>query len=134
MIPKQHRNYFLEAVDDGDEKGKGTALIVLNNQSVLECRDLLDVVWGHCDMKICADGGANILYDMYVEKGSGEAKFLPNLIKGDLDSLDPRVGEYYESKGVSILKDDNQNTNDLDKCMESLMDYCVDKGKVSVSE
>merc|ERR1719378_297310 len=80
-------------------------------------------------MKICADGGANILYDMYVEKGSGEAKFLPNLIKGDLDSLDPRVGEYYKSKGVSILKDDDQDTNDLDKCMESLMDYCVDKGK-----
>ena len=137
-IPKQHRNHFLEAFS-GDKRGKeekATALIVLNNPSVLECKDLLDTVWEHCDVKICADGGANILYDIYAVKETDgitmDTEFLPDLIKGDLDSLNLDVREYYQSKGVSILEDRDENYNDLDKCMGSLMDYYVDKGKVSI--
>ena len=51
---------------------------------------------------ICADGGANRLFD-------SPYKNTPNLraITGDLDSLKPQVKEYYSDKKIPILKDPN---------------------------
>lgn len=61
-------------------------------------------------IRYCADGGANRLYERYVEphlplNGTAEAQnstaaaqYLPDLIKGDFDSLKPHVRQYYESK------------------------------------
>ena len=45
---------------------------------------------------------------------------LPDLIKGDLDSLRPDVQEHYASRGVSIIKDPDQNSTDLMKCVQAL--------------
>lgn len=60
-------------------------------------------------VKYCADGGANRLYARYGprrrasrdEDNSGDAgydAFLPDEIRGDLDSLKPHVRDYYKSK------------------------------------
>ena len=61
---------------------------------------------GAANLHICADGGANRLYDLF---SSGQAAaaaaaerralYCPQIIKGDLDSLRPEVQQFYEQHG-----------------------------------
>ncbi|OQR97270.1 thiamin pyrophosphokinase [Achlya hypogyna] len=71
-------------------------------------------LWPRATVTICADGGANKLHDVW------KAKFVPQYVKGDLDSLRPEVADYFESKGTVIVKDPDQESNDLDKCLHLL--------------
>lgn len=50
-------------------------------------------LWNLCDLKICADGGANRLFNGINEQERN--KFIPNFITGDLDSVKKDVSEYY---------------------------------------
>ena len=70
-------------------------------------------------IRYCADGGANRLYDRFVKPGNAlrdvggavehcaAVDYLPDLIKGDFDSLKPHVKEYYESRVSSTFPRDN---------------------------
>ena len=76
--------------------------------------DTMDVawakrLWAHCDFKICADGGANRLYDGLVASGD-EHKYIPDMIKGDLDSLRGDVKAFYSAAGTRIVYDFDQVT------------------------
>lgn len=42
---------------------------------------------------------------------------MPTAICGDLDSVSAQVRAYYESKGVHVHFDSDQNSTDLDKCL-----------------
>jgi thiamine pyrophosphokinase len=42
------------------------------------------------------------------------------LIKGDFDSLRTDVREYYTSKGVPLVKDEDQDSTDLVKCVAAI--------------
>lgn len=42
---------------------------------------------------------------------------LPDAIVGDLDSLLPHVGTFYESRGVKVIPDPDQNSTDFGKCL-----------------
>ncbi|KAJ5672447.1 hypothetical protein N7507_001574 [Penicillium longicatenatum] len=68
---------------------------------------------------ICADGGANRLYDLTKNQGQ-ELTELPNVIVGDLDSLHPAVREHYRQLGVTILEDPDQYSTDFTKCLKHL--------------
>ncbi|GMI07501.1 hypothetical protein TrLO_g8232 [Triparma laevis f. longispina] len=72
---------------------------------------VMSLLHGISSFVICADGGANRLYDM-----SGGAQ-KPDAIKGDLDSIRPQVLKHYEEAGVEIVKDPSQDMNDLEKCL-----------------
>lgn len=72
---------------------------------------VLDRLLSLSSFVMCADGGANRLYDM---SGGG---LKPDAIKGDLDSIRPEVQCHYEKLGVEILKDVSVDTNDLEKCL-----------------
>ena len=57
-------------------------------------------------MRIVADGGANRLYDA-LHKGSMQQErqlsvhdFVPDIIRGDLDSIRPDVLDYYSKQGT----------------------------------
>lgn len=122
-----------------------SALVILNTPikslsgGGANCKDgklsgVLGKLWGASSYRICADGGANRLYDETVStttsiQQEGEERrrktdhcnnsndnntFLPDLITGDLDSLRLDVRRYYETKGVSIIRVEDQNFHDLD--------------------
>eukprot|EP00347_Sterkiella_histriomuscorum_P000162 403376935 len=64
-------------------------------------------------MILCADGGANRLYDY-----DQDHNFKPHAIIGDLDSIREDVKEFYESQGTLIIdKSDDQDSTDLQKCL-----------------
>lgn len=86
-------------------------------------------LWNNCQIKICADGGANRLRDFVIasfgnkeewglENGNDTLdRFLPDIVIGDLDSLRPDVETYYTNKNVPIRKVHCQDTTDLEKSM-----------------
>ena len=51
---------------------------------------------------------------------------LPHAICGDMDSLRPDVAEHYRSKGVKIIKDPDQYSTDLTKCLKYIRDQAVE--------
>nr|CCA24794.1 thiamin pyrophosphokinase putative [Albugo laibachii Nc14] len=82
-------------------------------------REIFCHMWSNAQVTICADGGANCLYDRAV-RVEAESTFIPKYIKGDLDSLRPDVQSYYEQQGTEIIQDLDQDSNDLDKCLNLL--------------
>jgi len=94
-------------------------LVILNSPASPELGGALVNLWdaGAFGTVICADGGANRLYDaLSFDEGKRE-RFTPSFIKGDLDSLRPDVATFYESKGCKLLRDPDQDNNDLEKCI-----------------
>jgi len=51
--------------------------------------------WEAAKVRICADGGANRIFDSFAHQND-RIKFLPTLIKGDMDSIRPEVRQFYE--------------------------------------
>lgn len=62
----------------------------------------------HCaaQVRIVADGGANRLYDalsagsLQQDRLLSVSDFVPDIIRGDLDSIRPDVLEYYSKQGT----------------------------------
>ena len=104
---------FLEGDDTKPTTTTITALILLNTPFSRPPSRLLERLWHLSTERICADGGANRLYE------ATDGNWIPNRIRGDLDSLDPKVRAFYESKNnCTIEQDPSQDTNDLDKALQ----------------
>lgn len=101
-----------------------TALIVINTPIIR--RDVFATVWKNASIRYCADGGANRVYDAF---GKDDA-YVPDLIKGDLDSLRDDVRQYYASKGVPVERDGDQYATDLGKCIKALEAQEAESGKI----
>lgn len=73
-----------------------------------------------CDYIICADGASNYIYDMNIN---------PDIIIGDLDSIDEKVKKYYEKENVRFetfpSKKDKTDT-------EISVDYALDIGATEI--
>lgn len=92
------------------------------------------------DTRICADGGANRIFDALVEEGArqrgagggaeagargtgsalgaADASVLPHAVLGDLDSIRPDVIEAYRRQGVDVIDlSHDQDSTDLTKCV-----------------
>lgn len=82
-------------------------LLVLNNA---ECvgREMLAEFWRACPTRVCADGAANWLF------GEG---LQPDILCGDLDSVEPSVLEHFRHQACEICPDPNQDTTDMEKCL-----------------
>ncbi|KAI0303812.1 thiamine pyrophosphokinase [Multifurca ochricompacta] len=119
-----------------DCPGSKIALIILNQSF---SKPLLYRLWHASDWHCCADGGANHLYDLlsgadrptswtayllrFLQLRRTEVNsYLPDLLKGDLDSLREDVRQYYKTQGVSVVQDDDLNSTDLMKCIRSLQE------------
>lgn len=102
--------------------------------SKIHANELFWNLWSNAQLTLCADGGANRLYDRSV-KVEAQDLVIPQYIKGDLDSLRDDVRAFYASKGTQIIQDPNQDNNDLDKCMDliyKLQEQSPELGKFSV--
>eukprot|EP00644_Phytophthora_capsici_P016498 jgi/Phyca11/124023/e_gw1.52.57.1 len=88
-------------------------------------------MWSSADLTVCADGGANRLYDRSVTL-EVQDRVAPKFIKGDLDSLRPDVRAFFTEKGTTVLQDPDQNSNDLDKCLELIYQEQKGNDKFSV--
>ncbi|CAN8295850.1 unnamed protein product [Cochlearia groenlandica] len=96
------------------------ALVVLN-QNLPRFTPLL---WHHAKLRLCADGGANRIYDELPLFFPDEDPLLirnrykPDVIKGDMDSIRRDVLDFYISLGTKVIDEsDDQDTTDLDKCI-----------------
>ena len=92
------------------------ALIVLNPHPL--AGDLFTHLWGQASVRICADGSANKLHDSTPAERRGN--LLPDVICGDLDSLREDVSRFYETCGVSIVREPDQDSHDFEKCLRWL--------------
>ncbi|GBF93661.1 thiamin pyrophosphokinase [Raphidocelis subcapitata] len=112
-----------EHLDPDLPQTKQLHLVVLNwHLPVLTAR-----LWQQASTRMCADGGANRLHDQIPQlaaaaglSGAAAARdaFLPDVIKGDLDSVRPDVRDYYTSRGVPMVDlSADQDTTDLTKCL-----------------
>ncbi|KAI7862515.1 thiamine pyrophosphokinase 1-like protein [Spinellus fusiger] len=77
-------------------------------------------------MRLCADGGANRLYDV-LKTPEQRKQHLPDEIIGDLDSLRSEVKEYYLSVGVKVTRVRDQDSTDFMKCV-----FLVEKSQRSL--
>jgi len=92
--------------------------LIILNQPFSE--SLVRRLWGSSQWHCCADGGANRLYDVFSTKRLTRELYLPHLIKGDLDSLRPEVKNFYILNGVPVIRDFDQDSTDLMKCVVAL--------------
>lgn len=117
------------------------AMVILNSPIANPPSPIFQTLWNLSSFRICADGGANRLYDATVflhhqnhhELYDGlnhrdiHETYIPNAICGDLDSLDMSIKEYYKQRGVDIIQDTSQEYNDLDKALSAIRDWKMQK-------
>ncbi|KAG5647410.1 hypothetical protein DXG03_000481 [Asterophora parasitica] len=95
-------------------------MLALPQLKQIDATPLFDRVWNASDWRSCADGGANRLYDTFSETPESRSAFLPDLVKGDFDSIRDDVRAYYAQQGSTIIQDKDENSTDLMKCLFEL--------------
>jgi thiamine pyrophosphokinase len=91
---------------------KGTfALIILNNSIPIISNGIIERIWKSAKIRVCADGGANRLFDYNPD-------LIPNYLIGDFDSVKQDKLEYYHSKQSAIVQDSSVENADAEKCIE----------------
>mmetsp|Transcript_6030 Transcript_6030/g.8530 ORF Transcript_6030/g.8530 Transcript_6030/m.8530 type:complete len:308 (+) Transcript_6030:50-973(+) len=88
------------------------ALIILNSDSFGV--NLLSALWSGAKIRVCADGGANKLYDLT------DGLLVPDFIVGDLDSARIQVLDFYKQHGTKVERVEDQDLNDFDKAMNTV--------------
>ncbi|CAA0832031.1 Thiamine pyrophosphokinase 1 [Striga hermonthica] len=103
-----------------------TYVLVVLNRRLPRFTPLL---WKHAQLRICADGGANRLYDelpqLFPDEDALEIRkrYKPNSIKGDMDSIRDEVLGFYKDLGTEVIDaSDDQDTTDLHKCVAYIQD------------
>jgi len=102
-----------------EEQDVNTALIILNSPIQNPPSLIFEKLWNISRFRVCADGGANRLHDATATIVSGR-NYVPDMIRGDLDSLRPDVESFYKELGTIIECDPNQDNTDLDKSLEAV--------------
>ncbi|ETW83088.1 hypothetical protein HETIRDRAFT_163496 [Heterobasidion irregulare TC 32-1] len=108
----------------------GNRALIILNQPFSE--SLFSRLWQSTSWRCCADGGANRLFDLFASDEAAEERrslHLPDLVKGDLDSLRDDVQQYYAMKGIPVVQDHDQDSTDLMKCVSSLEEKERKEGK-----
>ncbi|KAF2591533.1 hypothetical protein F2Q70_00037916 [Brassica cretica] len=128
MEVMSHSSSFLLPADEAS--AKRYALIVLNQN----LPRFTPLVWEHvleiiAKLRLCADGGANRIYDelpLFFPREDAlliRNRYKPDVIKGDMDSIRPDVLHFYLSLGTKVIDESHdQDTTDLDKCILFIRD------------
>jgi len=90
-------------------------LVILNGPSLSD-KKLIKHLWATSHHVVCADGGANRLYDSF-QTDQERLDNLPAAITGDLDSAREEVLSFYQSNGVIIHRAESQYATDFTKAL-----------------
>lgn len=121
----------LEGLGASNQQLAHSALVILNQKSRPEMDTKLDRLWSNVTLKFCVDGGANRLYEWCQRLGRDPLDYLPDVICGDLDSIDPHVREFYESHAphrIQFILLSNQDLTDFTKTLR-LVIKCIGRGE-----
>lgn len=90
-----HKNFFLKLLlaPAAPLSMDKLNLIILNSPNIHF--NTVSQLWSSCRYKICADGGANRLFDLCTSANKNTNDFIPDFIVGDLDSARADVIDYY---------------------------------------
>lgn len=91
-----------------------TVLLILNQG--LAGMNILQL-WNNTQLHVCADGGANQLYEYFGENEKARALHIPHFIVGDLDSLTDKTRAYYALHGTIVIPQLTQYATDFDKSL-----------------
>ncbi|KAG9142795.1 hypothetical protein Leryth_005546 [Lithospermum erythrorhizon] len=116
--------YLLPSTPTEDGPALTYALIILNQR----LPKFTPLLWSHARVRVCADGGANRLFDdmplffPLEDAHSVRLRFKPDVVKGDLDSIRADVQEFYSNLGTKIEDaSHDQDTTDLHKCVDYIV-------------
>jgi len=118
--PTRQENGHLEDVSRDD-----IALIILN--SPIEDFEYFKRLYSHASYVLCADGGADRLYNLMTSTYSDLAwdtalrKALPTAIHGDLDSLSDHTRACFTKLGVEVTQDPDQYSTDFGKAISKVL-------------
>jgi len=125
----KHRSPLLLR-DSSSTEDWATAMVILNAPIIAQpLSPLFARLWKSTNFHVCADGGANRLRHAITESGDVD-HYIPNVITGDLDSLTDETRKYYEEKGVQIVQIIDQDRNDLDKALSSVLEHYKDSRSI----
>lgn len=121
VAPPAEKYNLIEPFDifTGQENDKRNVLLILNQ--AIKNIDLRKL-WKSSRLCICADGGANRLYD-YFTNDEERKQFIPQFIVGDCDSLRDKTEIYYQEKGTVIIKQATQYSTDYMKAIDLIKLY-----------
>ncbi|XP_042483668.1 thiamine pyrophosphokinase 1-like [Macadamia integrifolia] len=129
-------SFLLPSIPVDNNNPSPTYALVVLNQSLPRFTPLL---WKAAQLRICADGGANRLYDempeLFPQEDSQNVRnrCKPDVIKGDMDSIRADVLEFYSNLGTKILDESqDQDTTDLHKCISFIQDITPDKSNLCI--
>jgi thiamine pyrophosphokinase len=76
MADKHADVYPADFIKSGNElthlgKGQSKPALIILNQPIADTT-ILDRLWSHTSYRLCADGGANQLYDLFVQNDSSQ--------------------------------------------------------------
>ncbi|KAL3827834.1 hypothetical protein ACJIZ3_016636 [Penstemon smallii] len=121
-----HSSTFLLPNPPADDGPALTYALVILNRRLPRFTPLL---WKHAQLRMCADGGANRLYDELPQLFPEEEalairkRYKPDLIKGDMDSIREEVLQFYKNAGTEVVDaSEDQDTTDLHKCVAYVKD------------
>lgn len=133
-----HSSAFLLPEIPADHRPPQSYALVVLNQNLPRFAPLL---WHHAKLRLCADGGANRVFDEFPlffplqDPSDVRNRYMPDVIKGDMDSIRTEVLDFYRSKGTKILDESHdQDTTDLHKCVAYIRDFTpnLDKSNLCI--
>jgi len=107
-----------EKCDNTNNYSKKDEFLIILNSPTFTGGDVLETLWNRCSstIRVCADGGANRLYNYSKTK-------VPEIICGDLDSIEDKIKSHYISAGCQVIHSPDQDYNDLDKSIQQILGF-----------
>ncbi|BAP70552.1 thiamine pyrophosphokinase [Kluyveromyces marxianus] len=98
-------------------KAEHSVLLILNQKIELD-HSVFEKLWNRYSVKVCADGGANRLYDYFC--GDNGERYMPDVIAGDMDSIREEVRLFYETHGKTVvIEQKTQYSTDFSKSINA---------------
>ncbi|OWM77981.1 thiamine pyrophosphokinase 1-like isoform X1 [Punica granatum] len=124
--------FLLPSVAPDHRPSLNYALIVLNQR----LPRFTPLLWQHAQLRLCADGGANRVFDEmpglfpHEDAVAVRNRYKPDVIKGDMDSVRTDVVDFYIKLGTKVVDaSHDQDTTDLHKCVSFICDFTPDLEK-----